>query len=181
MEVLDKNCYIDYYSISRDQPEIELFENKYYNEEIPEHQAQQNVLAFAVRPQITENEDHYLLTKKFKIEHRIRQISHQPRDLAEVRLPLLARFYTNAIKPEVVSKFEFDDGCIFQFWQEAYIGSLHRFDKSFETIDIIVPNTEFKELAELSTTVSVLVALALTVVVILTAPGVSEIEKKKEE
>jgi len=161
MEFLPKTAYIDYYSIRRNQPEIHLFHNKYYNEEAPAYQFSQNTLNFWVEPKITKKGEFYLIEAKFNLLHRIRQLQHRKADLADVDVPLFTRVYSNLIKPSIVANMDWDDGCLFGFWQEGYIGSMILGENSFSQIKIIVPNSDFKEFAELSTLISVAFGMIL--------------------
>lgn len=171
MEFLDKNTYVDYYGIMRDQKEITLFENKYYNEEAPEYNSEQNVLSFSLKPEVKETKDSFEISAEFDLLFRIRQMNHEKRDTKVVKLPLFTKVYSNAFKQKYVDLMEFDDSCLFKFWQEGYVGSFIRDGKVYEEIDIIIPNSDFLLWCEISTIVSVAIALIIIIGVILKAPS----------
>ena len=116
----------------REHPQIRLHENRYYNEELPAFRSYQNSLVFHVVPNVEKRKDVYHVSTKFSLPHRVRQLNHQPRDLAEVELPYFTRIYTNAISHSLQQNVDYEDGCLFKFWQEVYIGTFMRDGKLSE-------------------------------------------------
>ncbi len=111
----------------------------------------------------------YKISSKFSVNHRVRQLDHQPRDLADVELPLYTRVYTNALSYGVQQNVNYEDSCLFKFWQESYIGTFFRDGKFSETFQVIVPNTEFKQMQDVTTIGSVLLAMLWTLWILFVA------------
>lgn len=176
LEFLDKNAYVDYYSIRRDKKEITLFENKYYNEEAPEYNSEQNVLAFSLKPKIIENSDSYELSAEFDLLMRIRQMNHEPRDTKKVKIPLFTKVYTNGFRKKYIDMMDFEDSCLFKFWQEGYVGSFIHSKKIYEEIDIIIPNSNFLLSCEISTICSVALAMIFTLWIIISSQSPEKIK-----
>jgi hypothetical protein len=92
---------------------------------------------------------------------------------------MFTRVYTNLIKPELVKKMHWDDGCLYKFWQEGFVGSMISSEGAFKRLQVIVPNSSFKETAELTTVVSVALGMLLTLWTVWSAPAGSAVGKLK--
>ena len=163
LEYLDSDTFIDYFQVMREHPHIMLHHNRYYNEELPAFRSYQNSLAFYVLAKVEKIGGQYRISAKFSLPHRVRQLNHQAKDLADVELPLFTKVYTNAINYSLQQNVNYEDGCLFKFWQEVYVGSFVRDGRFSETFQVIVQNTNYLSLAELSTLLSVLLAMVLMI------------------
>lgn len=134
------------------------------------------MLAFSLKPIITEREDSFEIRASFDLLTRIRQMNHEPSDTKKVQIPLFTKLYSNAFKQKYVDMMDFEDSCLFKFWQEGYVGTFIHSEKLYEEIDIIIPNSEFLNLCEVSTISCVLVAMLATLFIIFRSQSPSKIK-----
>ena len=187
MEFLDSDTYVDYFQVIREQPEIFLQHNRYYNEEAPAFKSYQNSLVFYVVADVTPlNSDStpsrgqatpsaYRISSKFTLPHRVRQIDHQNSDLAEVKLPLYTRIYTNALSSEFQKTIDYEDSCLFKFWQETYLGTFFSNGEFESTFKVIIPNSKHKWLADISTIGGVALAMLFTLWIVFSAQSPDQV------
>ena len=72
----------------------------------------------------------------------------------------------------------YEDGCLFKFWQEVYIGNFMREGKLNENFKVIVQNSNQKFLIELSTILSVSLAMVLMIWITYSAEDLTKPSEK---